>query len=178
MDKVLIFIEVLIGAFGQMWIGLLCLIGLVIGIFIAFGLPIILVDCFLEYILQKPDEKYRSLPKITFKSFYDFYSLSPNTWNITENYVSKIAPKEVLKFTFEGKEYRKYMRFYKKYKSNFESEQNKAKQENKCQHDNEQTIKLLKTVQEEINTIKAQSVKEINESVKITMKIQDKIMGG
>lgn len=94
MDKVLLFIEVLIGAFSQMWLALLCLIGIIIGLFIAFGIPFFLIWHLAEYMLQKPDEEYRDLPKLEFKQFYDFYSLSPNTWVIEEDYVIKLEDKD------------------------------------------------------------------------------------
>lgn len=185
MDKVLLFIEVLIGAFSQMWLALLCLIGIIIGLFIAFGIPFFLIWHLAEYMLQKPDEEYRDLPKLEFKQFYDFYSLSPNTWVIEEDYVIKLEDKdyeeddsEPLAFTFVGCEYRKYMRFYNKMVNEAEMKRYKARMKRKQKHDNQQTIKLLEAVQEEINTMKAQSVREIDESAKTMMEIQDRIVGG
>lgn len=174
MDKILLFFE----AIGYILVcPILFLLG-IIGVVIIASIPFVLIGQFLEYMLQKPSEEYRGLPKLEFKKFYDFRSLSPDTWCIEEDYVFKVTPEEVLKFTFEGKEYRKYMKFYKKYRNNLEFEQNKIEQRNKHQYDNKQTIKLLEAVQEEINAIKAQSVKEIEDSTKTMMKIQNKIVGG
>lgn len=54
----------------------------------------------------------------------------------------------------------------------------KARMKRKQKHDNQQTIKLLEAVQEEINTMKVQTVREIDESAKTMMEIQDRIVGG
>lgn len=168
------FILTVLKAIGELWLSLLVILGVIAVVIIVIVIPIFAFGCFIEYLLLKPDKYYRDLPKITFKSFYNFYSLSPDSWVLEEDYVEKIAKKETIKFTFKWIEYKKYLRFYNQYNRKLKTIDAKAK----LQYNNQQTIKLLEVVQEEINTMKAQSVREIDESAKTMMEIQDRIVGG
>lgn len=178
MDKVLMFFEIIACIVGG---PILIILGFT-GVVIVASTPFVLIWQFLEYMIQAPSEEYRDLPKLEFKKFYDFYSLSPNTWIVEKDYVIKLEDKnyeeddsEPLAFTFIGREYRKYMRFYNKMVNEAEMKKYKVRMKRKQKYNNQQTIKLLEAVQEEINAMKAQSVREINESAKTMMEIQDRI---
>ena len=148
-------------------------LGFMLGL-ILFPSPFIFLLVLLIIISNSPSGEFSYLPKISFQLFYDFYSLSPNTWKLNEEYVEKLTPNEILKFTFIKKDYRKYQKFFNRLKKKDKAEENFKIQ----QYENKQMIKLLEVVQEEINTIKAQSVREIEDSTKTMMEIQDRIMEG
>lgn len=149
------------------------IISLVLGV-VAFSSPFLILLILSIIILNSPTEEVAKLPKITFQSFYDFYSLSPSTWELKGEYVEKLTTGESLKFTFNNRDYRKYQKFLNELDKKARKEEELKLQ----QHNNQQTIKLLEAVQEEINTMKAQSVRDIGDSAKTMMEIQDRIIGG
>lgn len=153
---------------------------------LAMGGPLALIISFYFLFTVNRQPKRKDCTKIKFKNFLQFFNISPESWELHRYYVIKRTKEEELLFIFSSIGRIQYRFYYtkliiksiledlKELKEEIKQEKIKAKKETKVHH-NQQTIKLLEAVQEEINAMKAQSVREIDESAKTMMEIQDRI---
>lgn len=129
---------------------------------LSFYFLIIILGIYCE---QREIYDCKNKPTLKFKDFKRYYFLNPNSWEL--KYCTVVKAEQEFSFSFFGTIL--YMNFYKKKRK---KEENNAKQE----RDKQAYIKLLNSVQKDINTIRKKANKEIEESSKIIIRVKENFM--
>lgn len=105
----------------------------------------------------------RDFPTIEFNQFKGFYYLNPSSWTLFECRVAKNNLDE-LSFTFTFDEWLKYKKWHKQIEKEKEEKLKRAKEQEAIRSKNETTQLILEAVQKDIDRIREESEKNINEA--------------
>lgn len=116
--------------------------------------------------LTSNTRKLKEFPAITFSQFKDFYYLNPDSWTLCDYYAYKDHRKD-LSVTFKYKEWKKYNKWHEQLQRDrtLECMLKKTREISKWQ--DETTIKILESVQRDIDNIRAESNKNFEEAAEL-----------
>ena len=129
-----------------------------IALMIAFGLIVLLVLAFIhyEYYSLYCDSYDASIANIDFKSFYDWYSLNPDRYELRENNVRVKMDKSKSELMGFAK-YRDWLK-YRKFVTNLNNRKNQIASDKSL-------VKILNTVQSDIDATRLRISKERNQVI-------------
>lgn len=111
-------------------------------------------------------KKLKEFPTITFSQFKDFYYLNPDSWTLCDYYAYKEHRKD-LSVTFEYKEWKKYNKWHEQLQRDKALECMLKKMREVSKWQDETTIKILESVQRDIDNIRAESNKNFEEAAEL-----------
>lgn len=114
----------------------------------------------------KKIKKVKEFPTISFKQFKDFYYLNPNSWVLENCRVYKNGDNN-LSFTFTYSDYKKYKKFKKQIENDEKNRVANKKMQDILMYQDEITRQILEEVQKDIDRIRKESEKEIDEATKL-----------
>lgn len=109
------------------------------------------------------DKKVCEFPQISFLQFKDFYSLNPDSWNLCKCRVYKNNNDE-LSFTFTYPEWKKYIKFKNELDKKAEEDRRIKEEIQSKNKQNEIAIRILEEVQKDIERVRAESQKNMQEA--------------
>ena len=125
----------------------------------------IMLIALINFIEEREDWGCTKKPVLKFRDFKKYYFLNPNSWELKRY----IVVKEGQEFSFSFFETIAYKNFYKKRKKKKENNE-------KYERDKLAYIKLLNSVQKDIDDIRQKTNKEINESFKTILEIEKNLI--
>ena len=111
-------------------------------------------------------KQIKDFPTITLDQFKDFYYINPSSWTLRNCRVFKNYDNE-MSFTFTYEEWKKYVGFKKQVEKEKDTQKKTKEQQRIKKEQNETTRKILESVQKDIDSIRAEQQKNINETVEL-----------
>lgn len=115
-------------------------------------------------------KKVKDFPTIKFNQFKDFYYLNPKSWTLYEYFVQKDYNQEMI-MTFEYKEWKLYAKFYKQIMEEKEAAKKKREMQKSVEKQNIITRAILESVQKDIDRIRKEQQKNINEAARLIKEV-------
>lgn len=111
-------------------------------------------------------KKVKEFPTIKFNQFKDFYYLNSDSWRLYEYFVQKDNNQDMI-MTFEWKEWKLYNKFYKQLEKEKEVARKNRENQKRTEKQNIITRAILESVQKDIDNIRNEQQKNINEAARL-----------
>ena len=112
----------------------------------------------------------KEFPCISFSRFYNFYCVNPDSWDIDKYRVYKDRDNN-LSFVFEYKEWKKYDKWRKQIEKEKELIALNKKNQKIAKEKDEITLKILESVQKDIDAAFNESKKKFNEAKELIVEV-------